>query len=78
MQCKLYNPECKHFYCRLSFQELGKYGVLFYNAFIIIIPTVLASAYTGDLQNVSENIKNIKDKIIQMRIREFQHLFFLF
>lgn len=41
----------------LSFQGLGKYGVLFYNAFIIIIPTVLASAYTGDLRKVSEKMK---------------------
>lgn len=47
---------------RLLFQGLGKYGVLFYNAFIIIIPTVLASAYTGDLQKVSENIKTKKMK----------------
>ncbi|TSY41762.1 RING finger protein 37 [Bagarius yarrelli] len=29
---------------------LGKYGVLFYNAFIIIIPTIFASVYTGDLE----------------------------
>lgn len=35
---------------KLGMEGLGKYGVLFYNAFIIIIPTVLASAYTGDLQ----------------------------
>lgn len=31
---------------------LGKYGVLFYNASIIVIPTVLASFYSGDLQQV--------------------------
>ncbi|XP_056320466.1 UDP-N-acetylglucosamine/UDP-glucose/GDP-mannose transporter isoform X2 [Danio aesculapii] len=35
---------------KLGMEGLGKYGVLFYNAFIIIIPTVLASAYTGDLR----------------------------
>ncbi|ROL53730.1 UDP-N-acetylglucosamine/UDP-glucose/GDP-mannose transporter [Anabarilius grahami] len=35
---------------KLGTEGLGKYGVLFYNAFIIIIPTLLASAYTGDLQ----------------------------
>ncbi|XP_056585882.1 UDP-N-acetylglucosamine/UDP-glucose/GDP-mannose transporter [Triplophysa dalaica] len=34
----------------LGMEGLGKYGVLFYNALIIIIPTLLASAYTGDLQ----------------------------
>ncbi|XP_067270678.1 nucleotide sugar transporter SLC35D2 [Pseudorasbora parva] len=35
---------------KLGMEGLGKYGVLFYNAFIIIVPTVLASAYTGDLR----------------------------
>ncbi|RXN28641.1 UDP-N-acetylglucosamine UDP-glucose GDP-mannose transporter [Labeo rohita] len=35
---------------KLGMEGLGKYGVLFYNALIIIIPTVLVSAYTGDLQ----------------------------
>lgn len=36
----------------LWLQGLGKYGVLFYNALIIILPTLLLSAYTGDLQRV--------------------------
>lgn len=31
---------------------IGKYGVLFYNSLIIIIPTLLASAFTGDLHKV--------------------------
>ncbi|XP_026199288.1 UDP-N-acetylglucosamine/UDP-glucose/GDP-mannose transporter [Anabas testudineus] len=34
---------------KLGIEGLGKYGVLFYNALIIVIPTILASAYTGDL-----------------------------
>ncbi|XP_047448352.1 UDP-N-acetylglucosamine/UDP-glucose/GDP-mannose transporter isoform X2 [Mugil cephalus] len=34
---------------KLSDQSLGKYGVLFYNALLIVIPTLLASAFTGDL-----------------------------
>lgn len=34
---------------KLGTEGLGKYGVLFYNALIIIIPTVVASAFTGDL-----------------------------
>ncbi|KAM3611769.1 uncharacterized protein V6R79_023985 [Siganus canaliculatus] len=34
---------------KLGAEGLGKYGVLFYNAVIIIIPTLLASAFTGDL-----------------------------
>ncbi|XP_072243805.1 nucleotide sugar transporter SLC35D2 [Leuresthes tenuis] len=35
---------------KLGDQGLGKYGVLFYNALIIVVPTLLASAFTGDLQ----------------------------
>nr|XP_020444833.1 UDP-N-acetylglucosamine/UDP-glucose/GDP-mannose transporter-like isoform X3 [Monopterus albus]XP_020444834.1 UDP-N-acetylglucosamine/UDP-glucose/GDP-mannose transporter-like isoform X3 [Monopterus albus] len=34
---------------KVGIEDLGKYGVLFYNALIIIIPTLLASASTGDL-----------------------------
>uniref|UniRef100_A0AAQ5ZJB5 Sugar phosphate transporter domain-containing protein n=1 Tax=Amphiprion ocellaris TaxID=80972 RepID=A0AAQ5ZJB5_AMPOC len=34
---------------KLGVEGLGKYGVLFYNALIIVIPTFLASAFTGDL-----------------------------
>ncbi|XP_023250015.1 UDP-N-acetylglucosamine/UDP-glucose/GDP-mannose transporter-like [Seriola lalandi dorsalis] len=34
---------------KLGTEGLGKYGVLFYNALIIVIPTLLASALTGDL-----------------------------
>ncbi|KAB5567536.1 hypothetical protein PHYPO_G00233890 [Pangasianodon hypophthalmus] len=37
-------------YTKQKIEGLGKYGVLFYNAFIIIVPTILASAYTGDLE----------------------------
>ncbi|XP_010890772.1 UDP-N-acetylglucosamine/UDP-glucose/GDP-mannose transporter isoform X1 [Esox lucius] len=34
---------------KLGVEGLGKYGILFYNAFIIVIPTLLASVFTGDL-----------------------------
>lgn len=38
----------------LGTEGLGKYGVLFYNALIILFPTVLASAFTGDLHKAVE------------------------
>lgn len=34
---------------KLGVEGLGKYGVLFYNALIIVIPTILSSAFSGDL-----------------------------
>ncbi|XP_033828087.1 UDP-N-acetylglucosamine/UDP-glucose/GDP-mannose transporter [Periophthalmus magnuspinnatus] len=34
---------------KLGVEGLGKYGVLFYNALIIIIPITIVCAYTGDL-----------------------------
>ncbi|KAI3372742.1 hypothetical protein L3Q82_023206, partial [Scortum barcoo] len=37
---------------KIGTEGLGKYGVLFYNALIIVIPTLLASAFTGDLHEV--------------------------
>lgn len=37
-------------------QELGKYGVLFYNACFMVVPTVIISFSTGDFQQVRSSI----------------------
>nr|XP_056704586.1 UDP-N-acetylglucosamine/UDP-glucose/GDP-mannose transporter [Euleptes europaea] len=35
-------------------KELGKYGVIFYNACFMVIPTVVISFFTGDLKQVTD------------------------
>lgn len=40
-------------------QELGTYGVLFYNAYFMVIPTMILSFSTGDLQQVSSTVRHL-------------------
>jgi len=49
--------------CLLSFcQELGTYGLMFYNSLIMVVPTFLLTYFTGDLQKV--NRKQYKTNIL--------------
>lgn len=39
---------------KLQSKSLGKYGILFYNALFMLVPTILFSGYTGGLEQAAE------------------------
>lgn len=36
------------------FQELGKYGLLFYNAMFMLLPAIFIADFTGELEEVRD------------------------
>ncbi|XP_032490207.1 UDP-N-acetylglucosamine/UDP-glucose/GDP-mannose transporter isoform X6 [Phocoena sinus] len=46
-------------------EELGKYGVLFYNACFMSIPTLIISVSTGDLRQVSVDVLHTFVQLLQ-------------
>ncbi|XP_047610765.1 UDP-N-acetylglucosamine/UDP-glucose/GDP-mannose transporter isoform X7 [Phacochoerus africanus] len=53
-------------------KELGKYGVLFYNACFMIIPTLILSISTGDLRQTRQKEQKVGRRTLVLKLFEKQ------